>query len=205
MTSPTSPTGLTAALVGSTNSAGTLNWGAPTNTSGYNVIGYQIERNEDGNGWVTIVADTGNSNLAFTNTGLVSGSSYVYRVSAITAVGIGSPSNTASIQPIDASITIVTSATGGNSVVVTPVITLTSSSGGVNMVSQSLYKNNAQDQVILIGSPLTSGSLASMTSYPTTTSSFYVTVTLDTGYVLQSNTVSETPAAPFTCILTSES
>jgi titin len=195
---PNSPSNLTASLVGSTNSAGTLTWGEPTDLSGYNIIGYQIERNVDGNGWNIWVEDTENANLAYTNTGLNSGSSYVYRVSGITAVGVGSASNTASLQPIEASITIVTSATGGNSVVVTPVVSLISSSGGVNMVSQSLYKNNAQDQVILIGTPLTSGSLASMTSYPTTTSSFYVTVTLDTGYVLQSNTVSETPAAPFT-------
>ena len=194
---PSSPTNLTSTLVGSTNSAGTLTWGAPGSTSGYNIIGYQIERNVDGNGWFILVADTGTSNVVFTNTGLNSGSSYVYRVSGISAVGIGSPSNTASLTPIQASITITGSVTGGNSVIVSPTVSFTGGSTS-NIVTQSLYKDNARDQLISLNTPLSGGGLAQMTSYPTYTSSFFVTITLDTGYVIQSNTISLTPSAPFT-------
>jgi hypothetical protein len=194
---PTAPTGLTATLVGSTNSAGILNWGAPTNTSGFNVIGYQIERNADGAGWTTIGPDTGNSNLAYTNTGLNAGVNYVYRVSAITAVGMGTASNTASISPILATVTITGQSTGGNSVVVTPVVSVTGGSSA-NIVLQSLYKDNAVNQVISLNTPLANGALNSMTSYPTQTSSFFVTITLDSGFVIQSNTLALTPLAPFT-------
>ena len=194
---PTAPTGLTAALTGTTNSASVLNWGAPSNTSGYSIIGYQIERNDNNTGWTVFVADTGNSGTVYTNTGLTAGTSYVYRVSALTAVGEGPASNTATVQPVLAVLSIVTQPTGGNSVLVTPTITVTGSSSAT-IVQQALYIDNARDVYKSVSIPLTNNAaLQAMTSYPTQTSSFYATITLDTGYIIQSVSVPGTPASPF--------
>jgi len=194
---PTAPTSLTAALTGTTNSASVLNWGTPSSTSGYSIIGYQIERNANGAGWTVLVADTSNSGTVYTNTGLTAGTNYVYRVSAITAVGIGPISNTASVQPVLAVLTIIGTPTGGNSVLITPTLSVTGTSTST-IVQQALYVDNARDVYKSISVPLTNGaSLQTMTSYPTQTSNFFATITLDTGFVIQSNIVSLTPAAPF--------
>ena len=195
---PTAPGSLTAALTGTSNSASVINWVAPSNTDGYSITGYHIERNAGGNGWTTLVADTGNSGSVYTNTGLTAGINYVYRVSAITAVGEGVPSNTASVQPVLAVLTITGTPTGGNSVLVTPSITVTGSSSST-IVQQALYKDNARVDYQAVSIALTSGaSLSTMSDYPTQTSSFFMTITLDTGYVIQSNSVNLTPSAPFT-------
>ena len=70
--------------------------------------------------------------------------------------------------------------------------------GSATIVKVSLYKNNAQDDVNVVNIPLGSMHLATMTSYPTTSSDFYVTLTLDTGFIIKSNTITLTPLAPFT-------
>jgi titin len=194
---PSAPTSLTAALTGTTNSASVLNWGAPTNTSGYSIIGYQIERNANSAGWIVLVADTSNSGTVYTNTGLTAGTNYVYRISAITAVGTGPVSNTASVQPVLAVLTITGQPTGGNSVVITPTVTVTGTSTST-IVQQALYIDNARDVYKSISVPLTNGAtLQTMTSYPTQTSNFFATITLDTGFVIHSNTIPLTPSAPF--------
>ena len=195
---PTAPGSLTVALTGSTNSASVLNWVAPSDTSGYNVIGYQIERNVNSAGFSVLVADTGTSGTVYTNTGLSAGVEYVYRVSAITGVGLGSPSNTASIQPVLAVLTITGSPTGGNSVLISSSISVTGGSPST-IIQQSLYKNNARVEIQALNVNLVSGAiLPTMTSYPTQTSTFFITVTLNTGFVIQSNSISLTPDAPFT-------
>jgi hypothetical protein len=185
-------------LTGNTNSAAVLNWVAPSSTSGYAVIGYHIERNVDGAGWNTLVADTGNAGTVYTNTGLTGGTNYVYRVSAITAVGEGVSSNTASVQPVLVTLSISGSATGGNSVSVTPVISVTGGSSAT-IVQQALYQDNVRVDLQSLNVALTSGaSIPAMIAYPTQTSTFFMTIVLDTGYVIQSNSISLTPSAPFT-------
>ena len=197
-TLPSAPGSLTASLTGSTNSAAVLNWVAPSSTSGYSIIGYHIERNVDGTGWTTLVADTGNAGTVYTNTGLNAGSSYVYRVSAITAVGEGTPSNTATVNPILVTLTITGTPTGGNTVSIAPSIT-TSGASSATIVQQALYRDNVRVDLTSLNIPLTNGaSIPSMIDYPTQQSSFIMTLVLDTGYVIESNSVSVTPLAPFT-------
>jgi len=200
-TLPTAPGSLTAALTGANNNAAVLNWVAPSSTSGYAIIGYHIETNIDGNGWEDVVIDTGNSGLVYTNTGLNAGSSYVYRVSAITAVGEGVSSNTATVNPILVSLSITGTSTGGNSVSVSPTITTSGASSAI-IVQQALYRDNVRVDLVSLNIPLTSGaSLPSMIDYPTQTSSYVMTIVLDTGYVIQSQTnppLSLTPSSPFT-------
>src|SRR2546425_2604482 len=56
-----------------------------------------IERSADGGStWSTIVSNSGSTATTYSDIGLMHGTSYTYRVSAINSVGTGSPSNTAS-------------------------------------------------------------------------------------------------------------
>jgi fibronectin type III domain protein len=94
-TPPQPPTNLSA-TVASTSQIN-LSWTAPTDNGGSPVTGYKIERSTDGSStWNTIVSNTGNTGTKYSNTGLASGTTYTYRVSAINIIGTSSPSNTAS-------------------------------------------------------------------------------------------------------------
>ena len=88
------PTGLSATAV--SISQINLSWTAPLNNTG--VSGYQIERSINGSSsWSTIASNTGSISTSYSDKGLVSHTTYTYRVSAIySGVGISSPSNTAS-------------------------------------------------------------------------------------------------------------
>ena len=101
--SPSPPTNLVANTV--SISQINLSWTAPSiNTGDLIVTGYQIERSTDsGTTWSTIVANTGSTDTTYSDTGLDAGTTYMYRVSAINAVGTSSPSNTASVTTQTAS------------------------------------------------------------------------------------------------------
>jgi hypothetical protein len=89
---PNAPTTL---IVADGASAGELElfWKAPTWFSGYEVTGYQIEQSTDaGDNWAVIVADTGNTQPTYLDTGLTTGDSYMYRVSGINSQGLGAAS-----------------------------------------------------------------------------------------------------------------
>lgn len=88
-TLPGAPTGLVAT---GGNTQIVLNWTAPSSNGGSAITGYHLYRN--GASLVTI----GNV-LTYTNTGLTNGLSYSYTVAAITAIGEGPQSNTASATP----------------------------------------------------------------------------------------------------------
>src|SRR5438128_6223397 len=60
-------------------------------------MGYKVERSTDGGStWSTIVSNSGSTATTYSDIGLMHGTSYTYRVSAINSVGTGSPSSTAS-------------------------------------------------------------------------------------------------------------
>lgn len=91
-TAPGAPTGLTGTTASSTQID--LAWTAPASDGGSAITGYLIERESPtGNGFSTLVADTGNTNVTYNDTGLTASTEYNYRVSAINAVGTGIASN----------------------------------------------------------------------------------------------------------------
>ena len=91
------PVGLPAApttvLATAGNGQASLSWTAGSN-GGSTIAGYKVEKEMGGN-WITVSADTQSTSTSYTVTGLTNGSSYTFRVSAITARGTG-PASTAS-------------------------------------------------------------------------------------------------------------
>ena len=91
-TVPGAPTGLTATASGSTRID--LSWTAPAITGGSAITGYKIESSSDGgSSWTDQVANTSSTATTYAHTGLASGDTRHYRVSAINANGAGTASN----------------------------------------------------------------------------------------------------------------
>ena len=90
-TVPTAPRSLNATGVGNTRI--NLSWNAPDSDGGSPITGYKIEVSSNGNSWTTRVANTGSANRTYSHTGLSTGDTRHYRVSAINSVGTGPTSN----------------------------------------------------------------------------------------------------------------
>ena len=144
-----------------------------------------------------------------TNTGLAAGNVYEYRVSAISTVGTSSPSNTDTLDLLEAQVYLCTAPTAqcptasvaifGNTVEINPFVEVGSGTPLPSMVQVKTYQNNAPVDTTGMSQQLTIGSniINSINVYPMQQSDFYVIVTLNSGYTLQSNTISLTPVAPF--------
>ncbi len=70
-------------------------WAAPVSEGDRPVTGYAIEATTDGLVWTTVIANTGSVQRVATIPGLVNGTNYAFRVSAISAAGQG-PASAAS-------------------------------------------------------------------------------------------------------------
>ena len=80
---PTRPENLN--IVFTSDNLITLDWDAPLDSGGEIISGYKIERSTpDDTTFVVLVADTGNSDTTFDDTGLTSETPYFYRVTALT-------------------------------------------------------------------------------------------------------------------------
>ena len=92
---PTEPRNLTAAERGSSRID--LSWSAPRDDGGSRITGYKIEVSSNGGqSWSVRVSNTRSSSTTYSHTGLESGTTWHYRVSAINSEGTGEPSNVAS-------------------------------------------------------------------------------------------------------------
>ena len=91
---PGTPTRLSATASGSTQID--LSWSPPASNGGSAITDYNIEVSSDGGStWSDLVATTGNANTNYSHTGLTSGDTRHYRVSALNTNGAGDPSNIA--------------------------------------------------------------------------------------------------------------
>jgi hypothetical protein len=92
------PTGLTATAVSPTQI--NLSWNAPTENYGKTIIGYKIEQMLSSGAFYTILENTNSPIASHSLTGLKTGTSYTYRVSAVYSDDTHTdPSNAASATP----------------------------------------------------------------------------------------------------------
>lgn len=91
--SPDAPTDLTATVI--SGSVIDLDWVAPEDPGDEPITGYHIEVSVDGGTWRSEVANTRDTVTAYRDTGLSTGVTYRYRVSAINEIGEGPASNVA--------------------------------------------------------------------------------------------------------------
>ena len=69
-----------------------LAWAPPVSEGDRPVTGYAVESTTDGLVWTTVIANTGSRQATATIPGLTNGTTYAFRVSAISAAGQGAPS-----------------------------------------------------------------------------------------------------------------
>jgi len=101
LTAPGAPTGLSATAVSSTQI--NLSWTAPTNNGGSPITGYKIESKSGSGAYTTLVSNTGSASTAYSHTGLTTGTTYTYKVSAISSAGTGTASGEAFAIPSSSS------------------------------------------------------------------------------------------------------
>ena len=95
-TVPSPPTGLTATASGTSQI--NLAWMDPASNGGSAITGYKIEVSPNGtSNWTDRVTNTNSTTTNYAHTGLASGTTRHYRVSAINTNGTGEPSNTANV------------------------------------------------------------------------------------------------------------
>src|SRR5438445_559091 len=97
------PTELTATAVSPTQI--NLSWNAPTQNYGKTIIGYKIEQMLSTGAFYTIIENTGSIITIHSMTGLMTGTTYAYRVSAVYSdYATTDPSNAASATPTPTSV-----------------------------------------------------------------------------------------------------
>jgi hypothetical protein len=95
LSTPSSPTNLSA--IAASSSQINLSWNAPSSNGGSPITGYKIERSVDGGStWSVLAGNTGSTATTYSDSGLVSGVTYTYRVYAMNSVGTSAPSNVSS-------------------------------------------------------------------------------------------------------------
>ena len=72
-----------------------LSWSTPLNDGGAAVTGYRIESSTDRFAWSSVLANSGSTISAYSHSGLTTGGTRYYRVSAINSVGTGPASSIA--------------------------------------------------------------------------------------------------------------
>ncbi|MDE1770239.1 MAG: fibronectin type III domain-containing protein [Thaumarchaeota archaeon] len=97
---PDQPLGFTAVAISPTSAS--LNWSPPQNNGGAPVTGYEIDYRIVPSTTYTNLATLGNV-TSFTHVNLITGKTYLYRVSAINSNGTGTPSPEALVTPTSSS------------------------------------------------------------------------------------------------------
>jgi len=94
---PGAPTAVTATRFNANSTD--LSWTAPAAGFTGSITGYQIEASENGGAYTVRTANTGSNATTARVSGLNSGPAYLFKVSAITAVGTGSTSAASTCAP----------------------------------------------------------------------------------------------------------
>jgi predicted secreted protein with PEFG-CTERM motif len=98
---PSQPVGFTAVAISPTSAS--LNWSPPQNNGGAHITGYEVDYRIAPSSTYTSLATLGNV-TTFTHSNLITGKTYIYRVSAINSNGTGSPSPEVLVTPTSSSV-----------------------------------------------------------------------------------------------------
>lgn len=107
ITVPGSPT-LTATPLSATSVS--LSWTPPASDGGTAITGYKIEYTNGTSAYTVLVSNTSSTQTSYIHSGLSTGASYTYRVTAINAIGPGNPSNVSTAVPEDTKTATIVSA-----------------------------------------------------------------------------------------------
>jgi hypothetical protein len=193
---PDAPTGLTISAGGTPSTELTLTWVAPVYNGGDAVSAYLIRR--DGS---IIVANTGNTNLTYTDTGRSPGTAYSYTVEAINQAGAGDPSNSASgtTDPIvsDAPTSLTASAGATPSSMINLSWTAPAYTGGAAIVGYQITENRAgAGDVVLVSNTGSTATTYARTGLDRVVSYTYKVAAINSaGVGANSNTATLTTAA----------
>ncbi len=139
---PDPPTGLTISAGGTPSTELLLTWIAPAYNGGNAISGYLIRR--DGS---IIVANTGNTNVTYTDTGRSPGTAYSYTVAAINGAGAGaqssSDSGTTDAIVADAPTSLTAAAGATPSSMIDLSWTAPAYNGGAAIVGYQIIENRA--------------------------------------------------------------
>lgn len=195
-TVPSAPQSL--AAVGS-NTTVALTWSVPASDGGSAVTGYSVYRGTSAGAEAATPIAANVAGTSFTDTGLVNGTTYFYRVTAVNAVGASTPSNEASARPQATVSTAPTGlvASGGNT---TAGLTWSApaSDGGSAVTGYSVYRGtSAGGEVATPVAANVAGTSFSDTGLVNGTTYFYrVAAVNGVGTSAPSTEVSATPQAP---------
>ncbi|MGI0088645.1 MAG: fibronectin type III domain-containing protein [Nitrosotalea sp.] len=194
-TVPQPPAGLKATSASSSEID--LSWTVPSSNGGSTITGYEIERSTDsGTTWSTVVANTGSTSTAYSDSGLAHNTIYTYRVSAINAVGISTPSNTTSARTFD---TVPTPPTNliatGNLLRINLSWTTSNDNGGTPIIGYMIERstNGGSTWSTIVSNTGSTGTTYSDTNVlPLTTYTYRVSAINDVGTGSPSNAASAT-------------
>ncbi len=101
LSAPSAPTNLAVTAVSPTQIS--LLWTAPSNNGGAVITGYKIEVKSGSGSYTTLISNTQSTSTTYSHTGLTTGTTYTYKVSAINSAGSGIASNESSATPTSSS------------------------------------------------------------------------------------------------------
>jgi titin len=100
VTTATAPKNLVSSTL--TGTSLSLGWGLPDSNGGSSITDYQVEVTSNGSNSWTVIPHSAFNSLGFKVTNLLPGRTYQFRVSAVTAAGIGAASNVITVTTLGA-------------------------------------------------------------------------------------------------------
>ncbi|MDE1815054.1 MAG: fibronectin type III domain-containing protein [Thaumarchaeota archaeon] len=195
-TSPSAPTGLTAAAG---NAQISLSWTVPSSNGGSAITGYNVYRGTTSGGENTTPIATGVTTTTYTDTGLINGQAYYYTVKAVNAIGVSSNSNEASAIPVASTAVPSTptglSATAASSSQINLSWTAPSNNGGSAITGYEIQRstNGGSTWSTIVPNTGTTGTIYSDTGLSSsTTYTYQVSAINSVGTSSPSNTASAT-------------
>ena len=195
-TVPSAPQSLVAAA---TSTTVTLSWSAPAANGGSAVTGYTVYRGTSAGGEASTPLASNVALTSFTDTGLVNGTTYFYRVTAVNAVGPSPSSNEASATPqatVAGAPTGLTATAGNGSVSLTWAAP--ASNGGAAVTGYAVYRGtSAGGEASTPVAPNVAGTAFADSGVANGTTYFYRVAALNAvGTSASSNEASAKPQAP---------